>query len=689
MDQASGPGELGPPVAVLATTFDMAPEFVETDLLPSVMRVASADDRTFRSRMQLEAALARTAAVAILCDARCYRGRPASLRVHVTPAIAKSAGYLHAKVSLYVHEDAVRLLVGSANLTAPGYRQNREVAFCITAEKKAPEATRFVRDAVAGMRTSLGPWWSDAADAVLEAAESVLSALPTKEPSEDDSFLWSGPAHPLWRRFVDAWPADEEVQSVRIVSPFWSEEEPGSGPLERLVGALRARTGSKSPIRIALVTPATPAQGGVHLPTLPASFRRIDPSRWNATVEAVAAQPYVGSDDDVQASSGAKHADGTTIVERRLHAKVVLVEGKATSLVYAGSANFTSPGWGFAAAEASHVEAGVVLRRRRTGRDALRKLVPPLAGKPVPLGVSLSPALGTQGPEEPPAGPWPTFIRELRLVPVPSRDELALEVTVDADLAPGSWSLAYAEDGAPAHTSSAPTKAPRFELPLTAAELEAIIRRKSVFVRWDDASAWIPVNVALDARTAIPFGDGSTRPRENELIAFFQGRLSVEDVYPIPDGIDADIDGGVTDVAAPSAVDTSKILSYQIRAFVEALPGMREVLLREASTPSGIRMSILGPISPIALAKEVGRAAEQGRSPVAAGFQLVELQRVLRALKEEEVHERVRGVWVDTLDEADRRVATIMAELRDRAPIGAGTTFDRYATAVLGVGGAS
>lgn len=689
VDQAAGPGELGPPLAVLATTFDMAPDFVEADFLPSVMRVTSADSRAFRSRVQLEAALGRTTAVALLCDARCYRGRPASLRVHVAPAIAPRGGYLHAKVSLFVHEDAVRLLVGSANLTVSGYRQNREVAFCITAEKKSPDATRFVRDAIASMRAQLAPWWSDAAEAVVVSAEALLADLPVRDASEDDVFAWSGPAAPLWRRVVDAWPADEPVQSVQIVSPYWSEEEPGQGPLLRLVTAIRERTGATGPIRISLVTPAAPREGGVHLPTLPASFRTLDLAGWNATVEVVAAQPYVGTDDDVQVATGAKQKDGGSIVERRLHAKIVLLEGKSTTLAYAGSANFTSPGWGFGRPQDTHVEAGVILRRRRAARDALRSLIPPLAGKPIALGQAQSPGLATQGPEEASAGPWPEFVREVRLVPTAGETELALVVIVHPELIPASWSIAYDEGGPAARSWSAPAEGPEIEVALTAADLEVVIRRKSVFVKWGDASAWVPVNVALEARAQIPFGDATTRPREDELVAFFQGRISVEDLFPTPEGEDLDGDESTAALDSHSAVDTSKILSYQIRAFVEALPGLREVLLRESSTPTSIRLAVLGPISPLALAKEIHRAAEQGRSPVAAGFQLVELQRALRNLRAEKVPDPVRPAWLETLEEADRRVGTMIAELRAGPAIGAGTTFDRYATAVLLAGGAS
>jgi phosphatidylserine/phosphatidylglycerophosphate/cardiolipin synthase-like enzyme len=43
---------------------------------------------------------------------------------------------LHAKVTLLHFEHAVRLIVGSANLTKQGYRENREAVAVLTATQK-------------------------------------------------------------------------------------------------------------------------------------------------------------------------------------------------------------------------------------------------------------------------------------------------------------------------------------------------------------------------------------------------------------------------------------------------------------------------------------------------------------------------------------------------------------------------
>ena len=47
--------DLGPATAVLATTFDLNPDFFETDFLPSLLGIPAAEDRRWRTRVQLEA----------------------------------------------------------------------------------------------------------------------------------------------------------------------------------------------------------------------------------------------------------------------------------------------------------------------------------------------------------------------------------------------------------------------------------------------------------------------------------------------------------------------------------------------------------------------------------------------------------------------------------------------------------
>ncbi len=105
---------------LLSTTYDLNPDFLEMDFLPSVFGLGAWDDRRWASRIALEKHLFQVDTAVILADARRYHGRPRSLRLEVLPGVAPRGSSLHAKVTLLLFERAVRLIVGSANLTERG-----------------------------------------------------------------------------------------------------------------------------------------------------------------------------------------------------------------------------------------------------------------------------------------------------------------------------------------------------------------------------------------------------------------------------------------------------------------------------------------------------------------------------------------------------------------------------------------
>src|SRR5678815_1508587 len=105
---------------LFSTTYDLGPDFLEMDFLPSVFGLGSWDDRSWASRIALEKHLFQLDSASILTDARRYRGRPRSLRLEIQPSVTPHGSALHAKITLLLFERAVRLIVGSANLTERG-----------------------------------------------------------------------------------------------------------------------------------------------------------------------------------------------------------------------------------------------------------------------------------------------------------------------------------------------------------------------------------------------------------------------------------------------------------------------------------------------------------------------------------------------------------------------------------------
>lgn len=661
--------------ALLTTTFDMEPDFVDRDYLPSILHLPTLDDFSYRARMQIEAALTKLSAASVLMEARRFQGRPRSLRMNVTPARLTTAGVLHAKVTLAVYESAVRLTVASANLTTAGYRHNREVALVIEANEKHGSEAKLLLSALAPMRALLAPWWNDDAESAVLLAEQKLTPWAHSAKADDNAtFLWSGGGRSLVDQFVEIWPRGEAVRRIHIVSPFWSGAT-DDGPLALLLRALRARNADTRGASVTLVCAAAPDPTTMWAPSLPASFTTFDFGKLGVSVEAIAAKPSVDEEDG---------GNIEVPIERRLHAKVVVLEGTSTSLTYLGSANFSLPGWGFTASAGSNIEAGIALRAK-VAISPHRSLIPPTIGIAVKLaGDGHARIHQSTSDDDDDVIAWPTFLLRAELREQTNAEVIDLALVVDPKRLPETWSVSLDEHTTPmeltSHSSESRTVA------LSAEELTFTLSNQSVFVRWSDCPNGMayPVNVTPRARAKLPLGDPNQRPCEADLIAFFQGRIALEDVYPEP--AEEARGNGIAALSLDSAVDTSRILAYQMRSFVEALPGIRQELKNSAVSEQSIRMSALGPVSPVALAREVVRAVDEGRSGVAAGFQLTELILCIDAARAAEVPDALREIWKDVLDEARTEVLKLLKGLcaRDDKSLSKGSSFDGFVTEMLG-----
>jgi hypothetical protein len=667
--------EWGPYVGFWVTTYEMQVDFFETDFLPTLLDLGAWDDRSWTTRIALEKELGAMVGAVVMVDARAYPGRPRSLRIVTSPARDPSGGKLHAKVALLVHENAVRVLVGSANLTAFGYRQNIEVATALTASRKSVADARMIREALQGVERHLGPWLTEDARNLTARAGQFLDELPVQGEEPSEWFDWSGPGVPLWQQFLARWPAGEPVRSLTVVSPFWSNED-GSGPLARFIAHLRDRSPGRDRLQVHLIAAPSPAPSGGMLPVLPESYASYRFSERGVDCFVQPADPQVPKEELPLENMQ---------VFRPLHAKVVFLEGVETTLAYIGSANFTHRGWGFEdEAARANVEAGIVLRRARSRTAELRRLLlPRTTGNPIPLTGD-----GSQTFARPqavaPSPPWPVFLRDIRLVPGTRKPEkLDLLARVHVDRVQGDWQVSL--EPSSGEIMPVPLLVGRFgdgarpevRGTLSEAVLNQLLRDQHVRVTWwaHADGVLFPVNVALEARTDLPISPGSGVPNEHMLIAYYQGRIRYEDLFPPPEG-EGEVEGGGQD-ALPSEVDTSGIQSYQMREFVESLEGIVRDLRDASSSERTMRLALLGPVSPVALARQVSNAvSKEERTPTAGGFQLVE---ILRCLDEVRRFERWEE-WSTHWRKAVKEVEAALGAMRNvhASELGPGTHFARY-----------
>lgn len=663
--------EAGLLLGFLATSYEFDSDFFETDFLPNVLNLGVWDDRNWASRIALEKALAELSAACVIMDASCYRARPRSLRVEFVPAVRPGSGALHAKVLLLRYENEVRLLISSANLTERGFRKNLEVATVISASASSPNEAALLSQALLQLRQAYGQWMTPSADKLLEDVRRQLEDwLPAAETQSNAWTIFGGGTRSVADQFLDCWPGSEAVHKVIIVSPFWSDS---AAPLATFLDALAQRNLLTDRSELLLLTEAKPMPDGEVRPVLPSALQALDFSRWNlaATVQAI---------DSAVTREEAQGRDDLTAT-RALHAKIVALCGPSNALVYTGSANFTARGWGLSLSpHLANIEAGVVVLRETGGKKWVQGILPRGKGPVIPLPCTESCLieLPESGPEP---IPWPAFLRELVLAPSALKpDDLLLRVRLYVSAQPASWALKCIEpEGAEQQYPVLLSVAGSLELDdqvdvvLSSGVLNHLLLTQEVLVEWEGEDGRkfqqvYPLNVDAQARLSLPTAPGSRNPGERALLDYYQGKIAFEDVFP-PADLESSVTGVLGEAAISGGVDTSRIQSYVVREFVEALRGIREDLGRATVSEPRMQFALGGPVSPLALGRMIFRSVERrNRTPVAAAFQLVELIRCVRAARDHCAAESLVPVWCKHVDNALAQLADLLSQVKKAHP---------------------
>jgi hypothetical protein len=322
--------------------------------------------------------------------------------------------------------------------------------------------------------------------------------------------------------------------------------------------------------------------------------------------------------------------------------------------------------------------------------------MPDLVGSPILLASGNFHALQPpeQGPDD---DPWPEFIRQVLLSPVPpDESELELLIDIDATLVPLTWSAKLLDkEGLPGETllrvdTALEASRSSIRLPLSPETLTRLLTDQEIRICWSECPRGraVPLNVDPSARLRLPISPGNHRIQETDLLSYYQGRVSWEDLFPDPDP-PTGADKAPLPETPEAGVDKSRIQSYQIREFVEALTGLTQDLKAATQSEPSMRLALLGPVSPLALVQTVIDAVQLGsRTPVAAGFQLVEILACLKSARSFAAPERLAEAWQQHLQDAIDRITRMFKQLivSHRGPLASNKAFDRYQKAVLSGG---
>jgi hypothetical protein len=655
------------------------PDFFGQDFLPTLIGLGGVRDRGYASPVTLDRALA-AADVLLISDAHALTdGVRPTLRVDVLPIGHRLQ---HAKVFLVHRHNRVRLIIASANLTHEGFRRQREAAVVLDFYEGGELAPTVLAEALARWQEVLGDIVDEQLRRILADAVHCTEkwrAKPSRKDELDLHVVFGGGPNPLWRQIVNAWPEREPILNWHICSPFWPQVDTSAAntPFEAIAKALQAKGCSFANCELEIIACAETASPNA-LPRFPFSIveylrtngfpitrGRILPARLDAAQEEI--------------------PQGMAAENRDLHAKWIVLAGRETALAFVGSANFTRQGLGVLRDPSkANIEAGVILKWAR-GSWHPKQWHPPILGHVIDWATCAPAELRDPPTEEEEIPDWPDFVQKIEMEihwdRLPDPDG-ALHVYLRAG-SRADFTLSSNPDAHQAFPQPSPAEADggHVRVVISPEDLRSILIRRAVEVRWSNREhrCWFPVNVLHASKVGMPSILGA-KPSEDQLLAYFHGRISEEDVLARLEQEAKDESSQAASIRVEDAERLKRLQSYVVRDFVESLYGLGHTLREACHSRRSAEQAFLGDLSPVCLGERIVHAFMAGkRSPTAACFQLVELLRVVSEVKwlpsvqssEEtrEAMENVRRAAIDRLfafaNQASARL-TFCAVVRDQ-----------------------
>lgn len=643
--------------SLVATTYQVDFEFLEEELLAAAVGVRSPSSRVKAFRCELERRLQATE-VSVLYDLRgCPRLARLSPRIDPIPIVERK---LHSKISLLMWvrqasdlqqppDRRMRLVVGSANLTRQGFRENFECVAALDFGGRSGASRALLVEAIRLVRRIADVAGSPQLERQLQVFESEAARLNDESDADDapTDIVDAERVLPTIRARWGEMTADPP-KALTIVSPFWPEGATGANALLDVVNVLQ----SPDSIEFACRSALSP-DGRTWLPEFDAEMATLVRQQVSGrlflrpalpnTVSVEVDSPVDEGDETEDATVGqAATALDNNEVCRALHAKMILLDGPAGSVLYTGSSNCTRRG--LALKGPSNWETGFVYRLRPRQRKQLQSLLEFL-GPVIEVLPDQAPKTADPVREAEPA--VPTFIDAITAegpnitvhlregVPVP--DDLVMLMQIPSRAMDDAYWLLYQRSAEVPENQTIRRNledCPRCDatlVQLAPSQIEGpVIPHVLVEVRWQGHVASFPVR--FDDKATLPVLLIGRKPTEGELIEYFLfGREPEEDLAG-----DFDLAAAGCSPTNDEPINTRRILAYFIRRFVQAIPGMEAEIRRSSYSRAALDAALRGPTSPLELAERAYASLsrppardEPVKSATAVGFQLTEILALL------------------------------------------------------------
>lgn len=343
LDLWQAPANAGEPLVCIATSYTFDATFFETECIGRFLQMEAhpSESASVAYLIEREEKLAG-ARVHALVDRRHARDKE-SLRWDIIGVLLPH-GVQHAKLAVLVWQDVVRIIIGSGNLTVPGYRKNVEVFGTVDLTRESgnkptlSETLDFVEQLASAGVGAEGP--STPKGRLRESISTVRQHTRTWRGTGerfDCVPVFNGPADSAIAQVGELWPSNSPPREAYVVSPFF-DHPPNDGRAIDALKALLAKRGENT------------TSFYVKTEVLPDGRTRVyAPKRITQSDRPDDAVYVYGLSTDQQGE------------QREVHSKLLSLGNDQWRLLMVGSSNFTAAGLGVTRGK-GNFEANLVYR---------------------------------------------------------------------------------------------------------------------------------------------------------------------------------------------------------------------------------------------------------------------------------------------------------------------------------------
>ncbi len=650
------------PISFISTTFTFDAEFFEEECLTRFLAMETEKENDgVAFLIEREEKLAGLNGGMVLVDQNNCKGER-SLRWDLVPCRVKN-GIMHAKITILHWSDCIRLIIGSANLTHPGYCLNQEIFTsidynldCDTDLKIIQNTLDFLQDltnAFCGNTTKLR--YRKIQTEIKNSLRkwNVISREFKKDELGVDTLFISPSQRNGIARMREIWNSkfNPPPDSVLVTSPFFDTAETQQTPSKEILNILHKR--SSVEVRYNVTTSGALVMDNKTLVIAPEYLKKSYSANHHINFQEFA---EMGLNEDGKS------------VPRPLHQKSIRLAKDEMVLLMIGSSNFTSAALGLS--KRINYEANLVFYtsrdRNKNGYQFIEQLNPPLKVLEEDKIVFQSRANKDEEPEESEYVNLPLCFEEAVVYKTQTGLQLHMKINVAASSVPQGFQINECSAG---HANN-PGKLLLNEMQWNAMgkteivviDYEADAYKDYLLVCWEGSIKPAFWPVIVDSQIALPPVEQLRNLPLDALIYILSSNHPLHRILAIIEKAkkkQQQNQGDNAIIDAHKLVDTTGFLLQRTRRVSNAMRILRERLEKPVYTEESLNWRLYGPIGVISLRDAIVR---ESKTPEEKRFLLTELALEISriqpqssdlSLRASKIKDKIKEVLVKLSDEVN------------------------------------